>query len=125
MEEELYTPTQPDAIDDLVAALNAATGGALTFERDVLDVDRPEDWGAVELTGTSDEWADGQIIDQCLRLDIWAAVGSRSVTWKRVIETVLRGYGDRLVYRFRERGYLHDLHKVLWRWEAWIWMEEA
>ena len=39
----------------------------ITFDRDVLDTNRPGDWGAVELSGQDDsEWADGQLIDQVL-----------------------------------------------------------
>ena len=116
---DLYYPDTPDAIDGLISALNAATGGSLTFERDVLDVDRPEDWGAVEMTGTENEWADGEIIDQVYKLDIWAAVGDRSAEWRAVIEDVLRE--QKAAYRLKERGYLHDLNKVLWKWEAQLW----
>ena len=44
---DLAFPETPDAIDDLIAALNDAVGDLVTFERDVLDVERPEDWCAV------------------------------------------------------------------------------
>lgn len=119
---ELYFPDTPDAIDGLIAALNAAAvPEGLAFERDVLDVDRPEDWGAVEFTGTVDEWADGHIIDQMLKLDIWAAVSDRAAQWKDLVEGVLRGYGDRLAWHMKERAYLHDLNKVVWKWEAQLW----
>ena len=118
--EELYYPDTPDAIDGLIAALNAVTvPRGLAFERDVLDVDRPEDWGAVEMTGTENEWADGEIIDQVYKLDIWASVSDRSAEWKAVIEDVLRE--QKTAYRLKERAYLHDLNKVLWRWEAQLW----
>lgn len=120
-----FRKPEDDAIDTLIADLNAATGGALTFERDVLDTDRPEDWGAVELTGTENEYADGKIIDQVLLLDIWASVSDRGSDWLRVIEGVLGGYGDLLRYRLTERAYLHDLNKVLWRWKAELWAAPA
>ena len=119
---ELYYPDTPDAIDGLIAALNAVTvPEGLAFERDVLDVDRPEDWGAVEMTGVENEYADGEIIDQVYLLDIWAAVSDRSSEWLQRIEAVLAGCGDKLQYRLHERAYLHDLHKVLWRWKATLW----
>lgn len=119
---EFRTP-QDDAIDLLIEQLNAATGGYLTFERDVLDTDRPEDWGAVELTGTRDEYADGQIIDQALLLDVWAGVSDRGSDWLRLIEDVLRRCCA--FYRLHERAYLHDLHKVIWRWKVELMMPGA
>lgn len=118
MADLAYREPEDDAIDALISALNAATGGSLTFERDVLDTDRPEDWGAVEMTGTENEWADGRIIDQALLVDIWAAVSDRGSDWLRVIEGVLKS--SCLHYRLNDRAYLHDVHKVLWRWKASI-----
>lgn len=114
----------PDAIDDLIAKLNAAMGDELTFERDVLDVDRPEDWGAVEMIDAENEWADGRIIDQCILLDIWACVGDRGSDWLRRIEAVLGSCGGSLSYHLHERAYLHDLKKVLWRWKATLWPDK-
>lgn len=118
---ELPLETGGDAVDQLIADLNAAMSGGLIFERDVLDVDRPEDWGAVEMTGTVNEYADGRVIDQCFRLDIWAAVGDRDSVWLGRIEAVLKGYGERIAYALTERAYLHDVKKVLWRWHADLW----
>ena len=118
---DLSFPESPDAIDDLIAALNDAVGDVLTFERDVLDVERPEDWGAVELVDTVNEYADGRIIDQMYIVDIWASVGDRSSQWLREIESVLAGFGDKLRYSLTERAYLHDLKKVLWRWRGELW----
>jgi hypothetical protein len=114
-----------DAIDALIEDLNEATGGELTFERDVLDVDRPEDWGAVEMTGTRDEWADGKIIDRIYVLDVWAAVSDRASEWLATIEGVLNAWKDRIAWRLRERSYLHDLKKVVWRWTVEIDSLEA
>ncbi len=113
----------PDAIDALIAALNSAMGNTLTFERDVLDVERPEDWGAVEMTDVINEEADGRIIDQCWEIDLWACVSDRSSEWLQRIETVLAGFGGRMHYHLHERAYLHDLKKVLWRWKLIYWPE--
>lgn len=118
---DLDWPESPDAIDALIAALNEAMGVELAFERDVLDVDRPEDWGAVEMTNVINEAADGKIIDQCYELDVWACVSDRSSEWLRRIETVFDGFGDSLHYHLYERAYLHDLKKVLWRWKVILW----
>ena len=120
--EELYYPDTPDAIDGLIATLNAVTvTQGLAFERDVLDVDRPEDWGAMEMTGVENEYADGVIIDQAYRLDIWASVSDRRGDWLQIIEGVLASYGHRLEYQLIERNYMHNLHKVVWRWKALLW----
>ena len=118
---DLSFPETPDAIDDLIAALNDAVGDVLTFERDVLDVERPEDWGAVELVDTVNEYAAGRIIDQMYIVDIWASVSDRSSQWLREIESVLASFGDKLRYSLTERAYLHDLKKVMWRWRGELW----
>ena len=118
---DLSFPETPDAIDDLIAALNDAVGDLVTFERDVLDVERPEDWGAVELVDTVNEYADGRIIDQMYIVDIWASVSDRSSQWLREIESVLASFGDKLRYSLTERAYLHDLKKVMWRWRGELW----
>ena len=118
---DLAFPETPDAIDDLIAALNDAVGDVVTFERDVLDVERPEDWGAVELVDVVNEYADGKIIDQMYIVDIWASVSDRSSQWLREIESVLASFGDKLRYSLTERAYLHDLKKVMWRWRGELW----
>lgn len=118
---DLDSPESPDAIDDLIAALNEAVGDELTFERDVLDVERPEDWGAVEMTNVINDEADGRIIDQCYELDVWACVSDRGSVWLQRIEAVFGSFGDSLHYHLHERAYLHDLKKVLWRWKVILW----
>ena len=42
-----------DLIDELIDALNDGVD-QITFDRDVLDTNRPEDWAAVELSGQED-----------------------------------------------------------------------
>ena len=123
MSEDLAFRTPCDGIDALISALNAATGGGLTFERDVLDTDRPEDWGAVELTGIDYEYADGKVIDRLLKMDVWASVSDRGSDWLTLIEGVMAAQG--VSFKLKERAYLHDLRKVLWRWEATLWSAPA
>lgn len=109
-------PEERDAIDALIEALNAETGAELSFERDVLDVDRPEDWGAVELVNVHNLRADDRIVSQHYRFEIWACVSDRASEWLHRIEGVLDDQGDLLSYQLKERGYLHNLKKVLWHW---------
>lgn len=110
---------ETDNIDGLINRLNAATAAdGLVFERDALDIERPEDWGAVELVNTRDEYADGKIIDRTYVLDIWAAVSDRGSDWLAKIETVFNSYGDRIWWRLKDRGYLHDVKKAAWNWRV-------
>lgn len=117
---------EADTIDTLIARLNAATAeSGLVFEKDALDIERPEDWGAVELVNTKDEWADGKIIDRTYVLDVWAAVSDRGSDWLGKVEQVFLEYGDLIWYRLAERGYLHDVKKSLWRWRVEIDMSRT
>lgn len=117
---------EADTIDTLIARLNAATAeSGLVFEKDALDIERPEDWGAVELVNTKDEWADGKIIDRTYVLDVWAAVSDRGSDWLGKVEQVFLDYGDLIWYRLAERGYLHDVKKSLWRWRVEIDMSRT
>ena len=90
-----------DLIDQLIDDLNDGVD-YVTFDRDVLETDRPDDWAAVELTGADDsEWGDGHLLEQELTADVWVCVICRGCDG-----------GWRLV----SRAYLYDLDKVRWRW---------
>ena len=111
-----------DRIDDLIDALNDGVDG-ITFDRDVLDTNRPDDWGAVELTGDDDaDWADGTMIDQTLTADIWICVSDRGSWPKRSVQRVLKEFCPEIVagWRFVNRAYLYDLDKVMWHWTVSI-----
>lgn len=114
--------TERDRIDDLIDALNDGVDG-ITFDRDVLDTNRPDDWGAVELTGDDDaDWADGTMIDQTLTADIWICVSDRGSWPKRSVQRVLKEFCPEIVagWRFVNRAYLYDLDKVMWHWTVSI-----
>ena len=107
-----------DLIDDLIDDLNDGVKG-ITFDRDVLETDRPDDWGAVELSGQEDgEWADGVMIDQVLTVEIWVCLSSRGSGVKRQVQKVLKDFcsGIHAGWRFVNRAYLYDLDKVMWHW---------
>ena len=109
---------QYDLIDELIDALNDGVP-EVTFDRDVLDTNRPDDWAAVELSGQDDaEWADGQLIDQSLTADIWVCVSDRGSGVKRRVQSVLRDFcpEKQIGWRLVSRAYLYDLDKVMWRW---------
>lgn len=111
-----------DLIDALIDALNDGVPD-VTFDRDVLDTNRPEDWAAVELTGQDDaEWADGHLIDQSLVADIWVCVSDRGSGVKRQVQNVLGAFCDRwrIGWKLVSRNWLYDLEKVMWRWQVSI-----
>ena len=112
-----------DLIDQLIDQLNDGVPD-VTFERDVLETDRPEDWGAVELTGEDDsEWADGTMIDQVLAADIWVCITGRGSRIKRRVQAVLRRFGTEndAGWKLISRNYIYDLDKVVWRWRVSMW----
>ena len=107
-----------DLIDALIDALNDGVEG-VTFDRDVLETNRPEDWGAVELTGQEDsEWADGKLIEQVLTADVWVCQSGRGSALKRQVQAVLEAFFDGVEggWTLKSRNYLYDLDKVVWRW---------
>jgi hypothetical protein len=117
-EQETNPGYESDLIDDLIDALNAGVSG-ITFERDVLETNRPEDWGAVEMVGQDGgEWADGRMIDQTVTADIWICLSDRGSTVREEVQKVLRVFADEhpSSWRLVSRNYLYDLGKVMWRW---------
>ena len=111
-----------DLVDALIDDLNDGVTD-VTFERDVLETNRPEDWGAVELTGQDEaEWADGILIDQSLVIDIWACVSDRGSGIKRKVQTVLQAFCAtwQTGWKMVSRNYIYDLDKVIWRWQVSI-----
>ena len=115
--------SEHDLIDQLIDQLNDGVPD-VTFERDVLETDRPDDWGAVELTGEDDsEWADGTMTDQVLAVDVWVCVTGRGSRIKRKVQAVLRAFGTEndAGWKLMSRNYVYDLDKVIWRWRVTMW----
>lgn len=115
--------SEHDLIDQLIDQLNDGVPD-VTFERDVLETDRPDDWGAVELTGEDDsEWADGTMTDQVLAVDVWVCVTGRGSRIKRKVQAVLRAFGtaNDVGWKLMSRNYIYDLDKVIWRWRVTMW----
>lgn len=111
-----------DLIDELIDALNEGVEG-ITFSRDVLETNIPEDWGAVELTGDdSGEWADGGMIDQEVAADLWICESDKGSRTKRKVQKVLREFAAAhdMGWRLKARNWLYDLEKVMWHWTLWL-----
>lgn len=112
-----------DLIDTLIDQLNDGVE-SVTFDRDALETNRPDDWGAVELTGEGDsDWGDGNQVDQTLDIDIWVCISGKGSQIKRKVQKVLKAFcaehdgGWKLV----SRNYIYDLDKVVWRWTVNVW----
>ena len=122
--ETIETAEDFDLIDELIDALNAGVEG-ITFSRDVLETNRPEDWGALELTGDDNcDWADGGMVEQEVGADLWVCVSDKGSRTKRQVQKVLRDFakehGSDMGWRFKARNYLYDLEKVMWRWAIYL-----
>lgn len=113
-------PEEQELIDSLIDRLNDGVAG-VTFDRDALETDRPDDWGAVELIGEEDsDWGDGTMVDQALAIDIWVCVSHRGSRLKRQVQAVLKAFAadTGAGWRLMSRNYIYDLDKVVWRWRV-------
>ena len=123
MSEAATTTTyNADLIDTLIDALNAG-GTDVTFSRDVLETNRPEAWGAVELTGDDNpDWGDGSMVDQEVCADLWVCTPDRGSQIKRRVQKVLKEFAAEydIGWRFKRRNYLYDLDKVMYQWTLWM-----
>ena len=120
--ETIETAEDFDLIDGLIDALNEGVSG-VTFCRDVLETNRPDDWGALELTGDDNvDWADGNVVDQEVCADLWVCVSDRGSRTKRTVQRVLREFAGEhgIGWRFIRRNFLYDLEKVMWQWKIWM-----
>lgn len=109
-----------DIVDQLIDGLNDGVN-AIQFERDVLETNRPDDWGAVEITGQGDaDWGDGNMTDQEITADVWVCVGSHGSRAKREVQAVLKAFSRShdMGWKLVNRAYLYDLDKVLWHWQV-------
>ena len=117
------TTYNADLIDTLIDALNAGVTD-VTFSRDVLETNRPEAWGAVELTGDDNpDWGDGGMVDQEVGVDLWVCTPDRGSKPKRQVQKVLKEFAATydIGWRFKTRNYLYDLDKVMYRWILYLY----
>lgn len=121
---EAYDLTEEyDLIDTLIDMLNDGVED-VTFERDVLETNRPGDWAAVELTGEGDsDWGDGSKTDQTLNIDVWVCVSGKGSRIKRQVQAVLKAFCAEYEggWTFTSRNYIYDLDKVIFRWNVNVW----
>ena len=109
-----------DIVDELIDDLNDGVE-SIQFERDVLETDRPEDWGAVEVTGQGNaDWGDGNMTDQEITADVWVCLSGHGSKVKRDVQRVLKAFGGGhdIGWKLVNRAYLYDLNKVMWHWQV-------
>lgn len=113
-----------DRIEDLIDLLSAGMEDVI-WERDAVDVLRPEDWGAVELRAGQDvQWADGQPTDGASGIDLYLCVSDREAGWLDAMEEILRAYDDQvawITWALGERTWLPEIQKTLWRWRVTLY----
>ena len=113
-----------DKIDVLIEQLNLAMGGTIEFDRDAVDADRPEEWGAVELRRDAEIlWADGKPIDVQYLANIYLSIEDReSDLLARVNEALDACDGlFPIVWQMTDRVWLPDIERALWAWSVRIW----
>lgn len=110
-----------DRIDEIIDRLNTSVPG-ISFDRDALVADTPEDYGSVELTGADGFAADGHIIDQIYRASVWICITDRGTRAMEQVQSALEemAWEWLLGWSFPQRSYLYDINKVVWRWEIRI-----
>lgn len=112
-----------DQIDELIDTLNDACPG-IVFERDALEVNRPEDWAAVEMTGSESQWADGVMVDQVLKCEVWVCLNDRRAGVRKRVQAALARFSaaheGTVGWEFTQRAYMYELDKVVWKWTVWM-----
>lgn len=113
--------TRRDKIDALIDALNAALP-EIPFGRDAMELDTPENWGAVEMTGGRPFTADGRVIDMVYVCSVWAVTQDRSTETMDRVQDVLEEFAEEYgcKWQFPQRNWLQDIDRVGWQWTVQI-----
>lgn len=111
-----------DRIDELLRRLETALPD-VSWDRDAVSEDAGENTGAVELGGAVRTfWADGEMIGQALRIDIWLCVRDSGPDYLDAVQTVLTGMADKydgeFTWAFAGRGYSPNIDNVVWQWRC-------
>ena len=112
-----------DRVDQLIDILNREIT-QVSFDRDAIDVDRPEEWGAVELRRSAGQWADGHLVDESYRADVFLCVNDRESDWAEKMNSAFRCFDDEvedLGWTLSDRTYLPELDRLLWKWAVVIY----
>lgn len=113
-----------DKIDILIEQLNDALGGRIEFDRDAVDVDRPEEWGAVELRRDAEtQWADGRPIDTQYLANIYLAIDDRESGLLSLVNGALEAVDEMfpIIWSMADRVWLPEIERAVWIWNVRIW----
>ena len=108
-----------DRIDEMLFWLRRALP-EVTWDRDAVSEDAPDNVGAVEFTGTRSMWADDRMIDQRYVISVWLMVSSSSTDYLGRVQEVLDALAeyDDFSWHLPERRYAAGVDQVIWRWEC-------
>ena len=109
-----------DRIDEMLYWLRRALP-EVTWDRDAVSEDAPDNVGAVEFTGTRGYYADGRMIEQVFVIDVWLVVSSSAAeAYLDPVQAVLGrlSENDDLAWSLPERKYSANIDQVIWRWQC-------
>jgi len=113
-----------DKIDVIIEQLNLAMDGRIEFDRDAVDADRPEEWGAVELRRDAEiQWADGKPIDTQYLANIYLSIEDRESDLLGRVNEALEACDELfpITWQMADRVWLPDIERALWAWTVRIW----
>lgn len=108
-----------DRIDEMLWYLRRELP-EVTWDRDAVSEDAPDNVGAVEFAGTRAMWADDAMIEQTAVIDVWLLVRGSGTEYLERVQKVLRKLAeyDDLVWFLPERRYSANVDQVIWRWRC-------
>lgn len=108
-----------DRIDQLLDFIGERIPEVI-WDRDAVDVDRPENWGAAELRSEpASQWADGRETDTMNGVELYLAVSDRESAWKSRVESALEAFDASVCWidwHMDDRTWMPQIEKTLWRW---------
>ena len=108
-----------DRIDQLLDFIGERIPEVI-WDRDAVDVARPENWGAAELRSEPDsQWADGRETDTVHAVELYLAVSDRESHWKADVESALEAYDAAVCWidwHMDDRTWMPQIDKTLWKW---------
>lgn len=113
-----------DRIEELIRRLETALPD-YTWDRDALDMERGDKYGAVELSGIAATlWADDQPVERAWTIQIWMAMEGSGLESVETVEAVLEAFDSEvapIVWDMPQRGYYQDIGKLLWNWRVTLY----
>lgn len=111
-----------DRIGEMLEKLEQALP-EVAWDRDAVSEDAAVNTGAVELgPAVRTIWADGKMIGQVLRIDVWLCVRDSGPEYLEIVQAVLEEmaekYDGEFGWAFAGRGYSPNIDDVVWQWRC-------